>query len=82
MKIMFGKTQIKYFYQGYFNHDINSKQIIICQLKTKQRQTSTQKLLISPTSFKFHVNQINQTDPNITLAPIFNVHKTITTLKK
>jgi len=40
MKTVFGKTQIKYFYQGYFNHDINSKQIIVHQLKTEQHQTS------------------------------------------
>jgi hypothetical protein len=39
---MFGKTQIIFFYQDYFNHDINSRQIVIHQLKTKQRQTSTQ----------------------------------------
>ena len=49
---MFGEMQIKYFYQSYFNHDMKSKQIIICQLKTKQRQTCMQKLLTSPTSFK------------------------------
>jgi hypothetical protein len=40
---MFDKTQIKYFYQGYFNHDMNSKQIIVHQLNTKQRQTSMHK---------------------------------------
>jgi hypothetical protein len=34
MKTMFGKTLIKSFYQGYFNHYINSKQIIVYQLKT------------------------------------------------
>jgi hypothetical protein len=43
MKTMFDKTQIKYFYQGYFNHDMNSKQIIVHQLNTKQRQTSMHK---------------------------------------
>ena len=32
---MFDKTQIKCFYQGYFNHDINSKQIIVHQLNTE-----------------------------------------------
>jgi hypothetical protein len=53
---MFDKTQIKCFYQGYLNHNINSKQIIIHQLKTEQRQTSTQILLMSPTWLKFHVN--------------------------
>jgi hypothetical protein len=31
---MFSKTQISYFYQGYFNHDINSKQNIFHQLET------------------------------------------------
>jgi hypothetical protein len=41
MKDAFGKTQIKYFYQGYFKHDINSKPIIDHWLKTKQSQTST-----------------------------------------
>jgi hypothetical protein len=29
MKDILGKMQIKYFYQGYFNHDNNSKQLII-----------------------------------------------------
>jgi Txe/YoeB family toxin of Txe-Axe toxin-antitoxin module len=47
MKTVFGKMQIKYFYQGYFNRDINSKKIIVYQLKTEQHQTSTQILLIS-----------------------------------
>jgi hypothetical protein len=53
---MFGNTQIKCFYQCYFNHDINSKQIIVHQIQTKQCQISTQILLISPTLFKFHGN--------------------------
>jgi len=79
---MFDKTQIKYFYQGYFNHDMNSKQIIVHQLNTKQRQTSMHKWLMSPTSFKFHTNPNKSSWPNITHAPIFNVHKTITTQKK
>jgi hypothetical protein len=43
---VFGKMQIKYFYQGYFNRDINSKTIIVYPLKTEQHQTSTQILLI------------------------------------
>jgi hypothetical protein len=32
---MFGKMQIKCFYQDYFNYDINSKQIIVHQLRTE-----------------------------------------------
>jgi hypothetical protein len=44
---MFDKTQIKCFYQCYFNHDINSKQIITYQLQTKHPH----KFL-----FKFHIN--------------------------
>jgi len=35
MKDVFGKAQIKCFYQSYFNQYINSKQIIIHQLKIK-----------------------------------------------
>jgi hypothetical protein len=53
---VFSKIQIKYFYQGYFNHDVNTKQIIIHYLKTKKHQLSTQILLISLTSFEFHVS--------------------------
>jgi hypothetical protein len=66
------------FLSSYFNHNDNSKQIIIYQLKTKQHQTSTQILLMSPILFKFYAKQINQTKPNITHEPIFNIHKTIT----
>ena len=56
MKTMFGKTLIKCFYQDCFNHYINSKQIIVNQLKTNQHQTSTHILLILSTLFKFHSN--------------------------
>jgi hypothetical protein len=37
------------FYKDYFDRDINSKQIIVYRLKTKQRQTSTHILLTSQT---------------------------------
>jgi hypothetical protein len=56
---MFGKPQM--FLSSYFKHDINSRRIIVHQLKTKQHQKSTRILLISRTSFKFHVNSNKST---------------------
>jgi hypothetical protein len=56
---MFGKTQIKCFYQDYFNQYINSRQII--NSKLNNAKTFTQILLISRTSFKFHINSNKST---------------------
>jgi hypothetical protein len=56
---MFGKIQIKCFYQDYFDQYINSRQII--NSKLNNAKTFTQILLISRTSFKFHINSNKST---------------------
>ena len=57
---MFGKTQIKCFYQAILNMISTQDKLLFIQIKTKQHQKSTRILLILYTSFKLHTNQMKQ----------------------
>jgi hypothetical protein len=57
---VFGKTQIKCFYQAILNMISTQDKLLFIQIKTKQHQKSTRILLILYTLFKLHTNQMKQ----------------------